>query len=185
VISITAHSRFLVSPSFKLRMRNAYHAIAEKKAHVHAGPAEYAYTIGPSPNPPPCQPSSESNSRTHSCHSKEQKHGIACYIPQLLAAPCCTRLLPKLPSVGENILSATGWNTLCVTAAALRSSAGADGGSSRSQMGTYGLSACWPLLRLLAAAERGPVLSALPAASAADAPGLGRASRLLNLVCGQ
>jgi hypothetical protein len=101
------------------------------------------------------------------------------------AAPCCARLLPKLPNVGENVLSATGWNTLCVVAAAFFSSAGAAGGSSRSQMGTYGLSACWALLRpLLAAAEReAPLPAALSAvASPAAAPGLGRASRLLNLL---
>jgi hypothetical protein len=52
-------------------------------------------------------------------------------------------------------------------------------------MGTYGFSAaCWPLLRMLDAAEREPllpaVLSAL-ASAAADALGLGSASRPLNL----
>jgi hypothetical protein len=104
------------------------------------------------------------------------------------SAPCCARLLPKLPNVGENVFSATGWNTLCVVAAVFFSSARAAGGSSRSQMGTYSLSGCALLLRLLAAVERAPLLpAALSAlASPAAAPGLGRASRLLSLLghCG-
>jgi hypothetical protein len=87
--------------------------------------------------------------------------------------------------MGENVLSATGWNILCVVAAAFFSSAGTAAGSSRSQMGTYGLSG-WALLRLLAAAEREPplpaVLSALASPAAAAAPWLGRARRLLNLL---